>query len=263
VKVVIIGAGRMGAWLADVLGASNEVAVYDRIREKLRTLVKAKPIPDLKSVRETVPDLVINAVSLPETRSAFEEVLPHLGEGCLLADIASLKQGLHEWYEHQGRRFVSTHPMFGPAFSSMADLRGETAILIRESDGEGKDFFRALYRGLGVRIFEYTFEEHDKAMGLSQCVPFACTLAFAACIRGGVVPGGTFKRQLDVARNLLSEDHDMLREILFSPHTAEQLERISGGLTFLGHIVRSKDAEEMERFLDRLKRNAEEALCLE
>ncbi|MEW6668189.1 MAG: prephenate dehydrogenase/arogenate dehydrogenase family protein [Thermodesulfobacteriota bacterium] len=262
-KVVVIGAGRMGTWLAESLGGSHEVAVYDRIREKPGSLVKAKPISDLKAVEKIDPDLLINAASLPETRSAFEEVLPYLGEGCLLSDIASVKQGLCEWYQNNGRRFVSTHPMFGPTYSRMENLRGESAILIRESDSEGKDFFHALYRGLGVQVFEYTFEEHDQAIGLSLCVPFACTLAFAACIRGGAVPGGTFKRQLDVARNLLSENHDMLREILFSPHTAKQIERISGKLAYLGHIVRSRDVEEMERFLSRLKRNAEEAIRLD
>jgi prephenate dehydrogenase len=253
----------MGTWLAEVLGFSHEVVVYDRVRERMGHLVKAGALRDLDTVNGLEPNLLINAASLPDTLRAFEEVLPHLREECILADIASVKEGLGAWYKAQGRRFVSSHPMFGPTFSNMRDLQGEKAILIRESDEAAKDFFRALYAGLGIRVVEYTFEEHDRAMGLSLCLPFACTLAFAACLRQGVVPGGTFKRQLEVARALLSEGQEMLREILFSPHTVRQIERISGELTYLGHIVRSKDSEEMERFLARLKRNTEEASCRE
>lgn len=262
-RILIVGAGRMGSWLAEVLGVSHEVVVYDRVRERMRTLVKAGALRDLDAVSGIDPNLLINAASLPDTLSAFEEVLPHLREECILADIASVKEGLRPWYGAQGRRFVSSHPMFGPTFSNMRDLQGEKAILIRESDEEAKNFFRALYADLGIRVVEYTFEEHDRAMGLSLCLPFACSLAFAACIRQGVVPGGTFKRQLDVARAVLSEGHEMLREILFSPQTVKQIERVSGELTYLGHIVRAKDTEEMDRFLGRLKRNAEDTLSLD
>ena len=44
--------------------------------------------------------------------------------------------------EHPADGFVSTHPMFGPTFGKMKDLSNENAIIIKESDEEGKAFFR-------------------------------------------------------------------------------------------------------------------------
>lgn len=260
-RIFIMGAGRMGAWLAELLGASHEVVVYDRDKEKLKSLVKAKGLSELRAVKDVEPSLLINAVSLPHTREAFEEAIPHLPEGCLLSDIASLKEGLHGLYVSMGRRFVSTHPMFGPTFADMTKLQGENAILIKESDEGGMAFFRSLYEGLGIRVFEYTFEEHDVAMARSLSVPFASSMAFAACIKDGAAPGTSFKKHLHIARDLLTEDHRLLSEILFSPHTVRQIEGISAQLTYLCHIVRCRDHEELEKFLSRLKKNVDKALC--
>ncbi len=55
-RILVMGAGRMGAWLVEAL------CPFD-------------------------PRLLLNAVSLPETREAFEAVLPHLGDDCILAEV--------------------------------------------------------------------------------------------------------------------------------------------------------------------------------
>src|SRR4030043_354723 len=47
----------------------------------------------------------------------------------------------------------------------------ESAIIITESDEEGKAFFREFYSGLKVRIHEYTFREHDETIAYSLSIP--------------------------------------------------------------------------------------------
>jgi prephenate dehydrogenase len=143
--------------------------------------------------------------------------------------------------------------MFGPTFANIRDLRGENAIIIRESDEEGKDFFRAFYQRLKVNTFEYTFEEHDQTMAYCLSIPFASSMVFAACMKNQEAPGTTFRKHLEIARGLLSKDDHLVAEIMFNPHTIHRLEDIGSRLASLTHIIRARDYEKMKTFLDNLR----------
>jgi prephenate dehydrogenase len=256
-RIFILGAGHMGTWLAEEFCLGHEVAVYDPDRKKLKYLFNAKRVLELIEAKGFEPELVINAVSLPNVYKAFDDILPYVPEACILSDIASVKTGLHEYYGNLGRRFVSTHPMFGPTFANIRDLRNENAIIIKESDEGGKEFFRTFYKGLGLSIHEYTFEEHDKTIAYSLSVPFASSMVFAACMKKQEAPGTTFRKHLDIAKGLLSEDDHLLAEIMFNPHTVRQIQEINSRLAYLTHIINGRDYEEMQKFLNTLRRNIE------
>ena len=256
-RIFILGAGHMGAWLVEEFCLDHEVTVYDPDRRKLKYFFNVKRLLELTKVEEFEPELVINAVSLPNIYKAFDDVLPYLPEDCILSDIASVKTGLYEYYKRAGKRFVSTHPMFGPTFANIRDLRSENTIIIKESDEGGKEFFRDFYKGLKLSIYEYTFEEHDKTIAYSLSVPFASSMVFAACMKRQEAPGTTFRRHLDIAKGLLSEDDHLLAEIMFNPHTVRQIEEINSRLAYLTHIIRGRDYEEMQKFLNQLRNNIE------
>jgi prephenate dehydrogenase len=254
-RIAIIGAGKMGAWLAAALSGGNEIALYDREAGKAGGVQGAKALGNLAELEGFGPQLLINAVSLQNTIAAFEAAAPHIGRDCILADVASVKSGLPEYYGKAGFRFVSVHPMFGPTFADMSSLREENAVIIRGSDNEGADVFRSLFRRLGVRVFDYSFDEHDRMMAYSLTTPFAASLVFASCMENAAVPGATFARHRKIARGLLSEDDHLLAEILFNPYSLAQLEKISSRLEFLKHVIKGKDYEEAARFFARLRKN--------
>lgn len=254
-KIFVLGAGHMGAWLVEELCLDHEVAVYDTDQRKLKYFFNVKRYLDLSEVGDLEPELVINAASLPSIETAFGGVLPYLPEDCIISDIASVKTGIPAMYKRLGKRFVSTHPMFGPTFANIRDLSHESAIIIKESDEEGKAFFREFYSKLRLSIYEYTFEEHDRTVAYSLSTPFASTMVFAACMKTQEAPGTTFKRHLEIAKGLLSEDDHLLTEIMFNPHAVRQIEEINSRLSYLTHIIRAGDSEEMQKFLNRLRDN--------
>jgi len=184
-KIFVMGAGRMGAWLVEEFCLDHQVAVYDRDKRKLKYFFEVTRLLDLSELRAFEPELVINAVSLPNMHQAFQDVLPHISEDCILSDIASVKTSFERLYKDIGHRFVSTHPMFGPTFANIRDLHEENAIIIEESDQEGKTFFNDFYEGLKLNVFEYTFEEHDKTIAYSLSTPFASSMVFI-CFQGGI-----------------------------------------------------------------------------
>ena len=248
-KILILGAGKMGSFFCDLRSFDHEVAVYDLRPEKLRFTFNAQRFSSLDEIDGFEPQLVINASTVKYTLDAFRQVLPHLPKACIISDIASVKTGLPEFYASCGHPYVSTHPMFGPTFASLSNLSNENAIIISEGDYLGKVFFRDLYSRLRLNIVEYTFEEHDETIAYSLSIPFAATLAFASVMKHQEAPGTTFKRHMQIAEGLMSEDEYLVSEILFNPHTPSQLEGIVGKLSELLEIVKRRDSQAMSAYL--------------
>ena len=254
-KILILGAGKMGLFFCDLLSFKHEVAVYDIDPQRLRFTFNAQRFTTAEEIESFAPDMVINAATVKYTIEAFNRVMPHLPANCILSDIASVKNGLPEFYAQCGHPYVSTHPMFGPTFASLSNLSSENAIIISEGDHLGKVFFKDLYSELHLHIEEYTFNEHDETIAYSLSIPFASTLVFAGIMKHQDAPGTTFKRHMAIAHGLMSEDDYLLSEILFNPNTPQQLERIQEKLSQLQQIVSQRDGDAMKQYLAQVREN--------
>lgn len=272
-KILVLGAGKMGSFFIDLLSFNHQVAVYDTDPKRLRFIYNTLRFCHIDEIASFNPDFVINCVTLSMTIQAFESVMPFLDASkCVIADIASVKTDLFPFYENSGFRYVSVHPMFGPTFANMDNLQMENAIIINEpehrvssenrtnirgTDYVGMTFFRDLFCSLKLNVREYTFSEHDKVVAYSLSIPFASTLAFCSVMKHQDAPGTTFKKHLAIARGLLSEDDYLLTEILFNPHTPLQLKLIIAELDSLLSIVKKRNTEGMKLYLNKARKNIE------
>ena len=254
-RILILGAGKMGSFFTDLLSFDHDVAVYEIDPKKLRFMYNTQRFTKLEEIEEFKPELVINAVSLKYTIDVFKQIMPLLPKECILSDISSVKTGVKEFYDNCGFKYVSTHPMFGPTFANLGKLSTENAIIISEGDYMGRIFFRDLYSKLGLNICEYTFDEHDRTVAYSLSIPFISTFAFAAVMKHQDAPGTTFKRHMKIAQGVLSEDDCLLREILFNPYTKDQVEQIREEMKELISIIETKDEEKMQAYLTKIRKN--------
>lgn len=256
-RILVLGAGKMGSFFVDLLSFDHETAVYEVDPKRLRFVYNTQRFTQLDEIDAFKPELVINAVTLKYTLEVFKQVIPHLSQDCIISDISSVKTGFKDFYESTGMRYVSTHPMFGPTFANLGNLSKENAIIISEGDYMGRIFFKDLYSKLGLNICDYSFEEHDETMAYSLSIPFVSTFVFAGVMKHLDAPGTTFKRHLKIARGVLSEDDTLLREILWNPHTVGQVENIRKQLTDLIDIIGKKDEKALQQYLTRIRKNIE------
>ena len=252
-KILIMGAGKMGSFFLDLLSFDHETAVYEKDPKRMRFTYNCQRLTTLDEVKEFAPELVINAVTVKYTIPAFKEVLPYLPKDCIISDISSVKTNLKEYYDETGFRYVSTHPMFGPTFANLNQLSEENAIIISEGDYMGRIFFKDLYSRLGLNIYEYTFEEHDRTVAYSLSIPFVSTFVFAAVMTHQDAPGTTFKRHMRIAKGVLNEDDYLLQEILFNPYTSDQVAQIRDELKELLDIIDHKDGDRMKLYLKKIR----------
>lgn len=245
----------MGSWLVESLCLDYEVGIYDSDRSKLKYFFNSRKFLYLEEIHDFAPDILINSVSLEKTITAFKEVIPYLPKDCVLCDITSVKKGLANFYKEVGYRFVSTHPMFGPTFGDIRNLRNENAIIIKESDQEGAEFFRNLYKELNINIYDYSFDEHDQTIAYSLSLPFSSSLVFASCMKEQDAPGTTFRKHNEIARGLLSEDNFLLSEILMSPYSLKQVENVRDKLDELIQMIKKGEADSLNNLFDGLRNN--------
>ena len=243
----------MGSFFLDLLSFDHETAVYEKDARRMRFTYNCQRFTRFDEIAAFRPQLVINAVTVKYTIPAFNEVMPCLPDDCILSDIASVKTGLKEFYTECGHPYVSTHPMFGPTFANLNQLSEENAIIISEGDGQGQQFFRNLYHSLGLNIYEYTFDEHDRTVAYSLSIPFVSTFVFAAVMKHQDAPGTTFKRHMRIAKGVLNEDDYLLQEVLFNPYTHDQVSQIRTELKELLDIIDRKDSDGMSRYLTKIR----------
>lgn len=254
-KILILGAGKMGSFFTDLLSFDHECAVYEIDARRMRFLYNTRRFTTLEEIANFQPDMVINCVTLKYTIEVFRQVVPLLPHYCIISDISSVKNGFKEYYDSTGMPYVSTHPMFGPTFANLGALSSENAIVINEGDYLGRVFFLDLYRRLGLNVHEYSFEEHDEAMAYSLSVPFVSTFVFSAVMKHQDAPGTTFKRHLGIAKGVLSEDDTLLREILFNPRTKNHVENIRKELKDLIGIIDDHDEEAFMQYMTKIRNN--------
>ena len=94
-KILILGAGKMGSFFLDLLSFDHETAVYEKDPKRMRFTYNCQRLTTLDEVREFAPELVINAVTVKYTIPAFKEVLPYLPKDCIISDISSAALPTH------------------------------------------------------------------------------------------------------------------------------------------------------------------------
>ena len=63
-KILVLGAGKMGSFFIDLLSFDHEVAVYEKDPKRMRFTYNCQRFTDMEEIRGFAPELVINAVTL-------------------------------------------------------------------------------------------------------------------------------------------------------------------------------------------------------
>lgn len=170
-RLLVVGAGEMGRWLATSLGADFEVSLHDadpRVAEAAAA--------DL-GVRVADDDETFDAVAFAVPQSAVEEAMAahaHRGERAVLDVTGEMATPVAAMREHAAdRERLSAHPLF-----AAANAPGNVPV-VADEPGPVTDAVRARLTAAGNRVFETTVEEHDRAMETVQAKAHAAILAYA------------------------------------------------------------------------------------
>ena len=70
-RILILGAGKMGSFFTDILSFQHETAVFDVNPHQLRFVYNTYRFTTLEEIKEFEPELVINAATVKYTSGSF------------------------------------------------------------------------------------------------------------------------------------------------------------------------------------------------
>ena len=163
--VGIIGYGNFGQFLYE-LGQRFFPEVDFRVHSR-RHEPDGETFYDLKTAAQSDVVLLCDGISEYEERmlAVLEYALPET----MLVDVATVKKHTSELCHKycDGRRFISTHPMFGPV--SYKKHRGDVSgfrIVVTDYalQNDTYQMLKQQFADLGFSIIEMTADEHDKRL---------------------------------------------------------------------------------------------------
>ncbi|MBN1938251.1 MAG: prephenate dehydrogenase [Candidatus Aminicenantes bacterium] len=259
-RIAVLGMGSMGSWLASEMAGHGPLAVYDRDPNRTAAVPEAVRMEAPAELAGFQPELLVNAVGIGDTIDVFRSVETFLPPGCILADMATIKRPVFDYYEKCPFPHASIHPLFGPRFADLKRVSGRIVLLLRDSAEPAKMLFRTIFSNLRCRVLECSLPEHEAVMGTSLALPLASSIAFAAALSTDPLPGSSFTALREFAGRMFQEDDRLLAEILFNPHSLRKLDDMTRSLEFLKHVIRARDYEEAFHLLDRLREKIGPAL---
>ncbi len=169
--VLIVGAGAMGRWFADAIGASVAFAdVDDDAARAAAERVDGRTVALDGTERF---DAVCLAVPMSELGAAIEAQAPRAEEAILdVAGVMAPAIAAMEVHAPDVER-VSLHPLFAPERAP-----GSIAV-VADRPGPTTDRLLADLEAAGNEPFETTAADHDAAMESVQAAAHAAVLAFA------------------------------------------------------------------------------------
>ncbi|MFC7177623.1 prephenate dehydrogenase/arogenate dehydrogenase family protein [Halosegnis marinus] len=175
-RVLVVGAGTMGRWLAAELAGDHAVAFADADADRAADAASSLDCGTDDGDRY---DLLALAVPMSAVGAAARD---YAGRADAVLDVTGEMRdtlaALRESFPDAER--VSTHPLFAPG-----NAPGTVAV-VTDAPGERTEAALDALAAAGNDLFETTAAEHDRAMETVQAKTHAAVLAFA--LAGEEVP---------------------------------------------------------------------------
>lgn len=251
---IIGGTGKMGQWFMKFFQEQN-----------LPVLTAGRKTP--LSIKELVikSDIIIVSVPLSETQRVIKSILPYLRKDSLLTDLTSLKEISLKTMKNAKSGTLGMHPLFGPTANLAQGLK---IVFCRQKDNEYVNFLKSLLTKAGIKVIEFSEEEHDYQMAYIQAFTHAVNLLYAKIIfkQNNILKNKVltpiFALQVLVMGRILHQDLKLLSNIQFyNPYFLSVLEAfVEEGKRLLG-IIKSRDEKGFDKMFFKEKELARNFSC--
>jgi len=239
-KAGIIGYGRFGRILADLLSKKYEVKVYDI--EKVANEESIK-ICSLDDVLECI--LVFIAVPISSFENVVKKIATYKLYNTTIIDVCSVKVypvDIMQKYlaDHVG--IIATHPHFGPdSYSPFRELK-TTICSIRDIYKRTNDV-KDIFESQSIRTIEMTPNEHDRTAASSQGVThFIGRVLNEAGVQSTNMNTMGFNELLGVIEQTCNDSWDLFKDLQsYNPYTNDMIDNLVGTIEKIHEQIK-KDA---------------------
>ncbi len=223
--VGLIGFGRFGSLMADLLSKSYDVMVWDTI-DLSRAVEKAGyRWAGISEIMQQ--NVVIIAVPISSVQDLLKQIAPLAIEGQVIIDVASVKSKIRDWMVDalpETTQILNTHPMFGPdSYRRDGDLR--LVYCPTRISAKTDSIWRQEFESWGCRLIEIRVEEHDRLAARSQGIThFMGRVMKGMDIQPTAVDTQGFRQVRHVVEQTCQDTEELFHDLqYYNPYTAEML----------------------------------------
>lgn len=218
-QIGLIGLGAFGRLAAQHLAPHADLVGHD---PHMRELADGRWVELAEAAAQPI---VILAVPVQALAEACAQIVPHVRDGALVLDVASVKLGpmriLRETLP-AGTRILGTHPLFGPQSAAAAGIAGQSIVLCPEPGVETRCVEDFLAGTLGLDVHVSDADTHDRTMASVQALTHLVSKVITDL---NLPPAPYTTRSYDLlveAARLVSQDSDQLFRAIerHNPHAA-------------------------------------------
>lgn len=236
--VGIIGFGRFGALLADLLSNDYQPIITDE--RDLSELAQSSGYPwaDLETAMQQ--ETVFLAVPISRMESLLKEISQLSRPGQVLIDVASVKTRIRDWMIAalpSTVQILNTHPMFGPdSYKRDRDLR--MVFCPTRIDAEIESNWRNIFESWGCRLIDLEVEDHDRLAARSQGIThFVGRVMKGMDIQPTTVDTHGFRQVHHVVEQTCQDTEELFHDLqYYNPYTPEMLTDFSRSV----HAVKAR-----------------------
>ncbi len=223
-KVGIIGYGRFGKVLADLLSKKYKVLVIDN-KQDHDDGIEFSSLDDILQCF-----LVFLAVPIRSFEGIVQEISQYTLYNTTIVDVCSVKTypaKIMEKYLPNHVGIIASHPHFGPdSYSPFRELK-TTMCPVRDTYkryNELKEFFESQ----SIRIIKMTADEHDKMAASSQGIThFIGRVLNEAGVCSTEINTLGFNELLGVIEQTCNDSWDLFKDLQkFNPYTNEMIDKL-------------------------------------
>ena len=223
-KVGIIGYGRFGRVLDDLLSKKYQVLITD-INKDIKEEAKFSSLDEILECF-----LVFLAVPIRSIESAVEEIAQYKLYNTTIVDVCSVKVypvEIMEKYLPRHVGIIASHPHFGPdSYSPFRELK-TTLYPVRDTYkryNELNEFFESQ----SIRTIKMEPDEHDKMAASSQGITHFIGRALKeAGIRSTDINTFGFTELLGVIEQTCNDSWDLFKDLQkFNPYTNDMIDNL-------------------------------------
>lgn len=197
-------------------------------------------------------DIVIVTVPIRYTIDIIKKIGPYVKKEALLTDFTSVKiEPVKAMLKYSEAEVVGGHPVFGPS----VELRGQDYVLCPAREGNYISWFKEFLKRQGLNIIEITPEEHDKKMGIIQCLTHLSAIAVGDVLRNMDIDveetlklaSPVYRLRMGMIGRILNQDAELYSDIqMFNPVSAKIAEEYRRSIEKISEAVKNKDSKEFE-----------------
>ena len=224
-SVGIIGFGRFGKVLANILQKGFSIKVYDS--NPIDTFPGVE-FTDLESVLKE--KVIFIAVPIRHFETVVKEISPQLSERTTIIDVCSVKKHPVEIMETNlpdNVGIIATHPMFGPD-SFRSNNRLKMVMSDTKDIYDQFNFWRRFFSDQGIHIIEMSPDQHDRMAAQTQGVThFLGRMLKEYGIRKTSMDTQGFCDLLDLVDQTCNDTWELYTDLqLYNPFTEDMINKL-------------------------------------